>query len=215
MFCIKNNQLFLILLFCFSSMQGKFKINNIAIDTITEAGDWIIYNGFSSPAVTLRLENNDNLEIDGVTLNNPEKINQCYSNLINEKGKSKQKSSAKIFRMKSGEKILQNSSLMETPGIFYQANVIEIEDSLFKANSVSFMGRNINLYQCFMDVFTLEIECNDPASKIQVIRFIFDANSKMPHLIEGEVDFNNNSISNFLVVGVKKIEILFRPHAFR
>ena len=211
-----TNKYYLLFVFTFSffSLQGKFSINNVEISTTPETQNWMTCEDTNPLSYHLSLKSNENLEIETLTFHDSEYINKCYNNLINGETPLTPFSSGEFIQMQAGQKFSQNNRLLQAKGIFYQAKLVEIANSVFKTNSISLMGETVKLYNSYFEAFTLEIESNEFSSPLQLIRFVFDSNTKSPFLVDGEIDFNNNRI-DLVVTGVKRIEMLFRPHAFR
>lgn len=197
---------YVVILLAAFSAHGTCKINDIDINTMTKAGEWFSYPNIHAQAIELKIIDN-NIELREMAFNDPEEINQSFYNLNKN---LMQMSSGGFSIMSAGGEISLRNRLSEAKGIFYKARAIEIERSVLKARSVSLMGKTIKLCDCY----TLELESNNPASMVQVIRFVFDLSSAIPHITEGTINFDNITTANLLVAGVKRIEFLFRPNAF-
>lgn len=210
----KKYQIVIILSLCFFSLQGTFKINDVAINTLTVLGDWVSLKINSN--VKLIMSGKDKLKIENITFGDQAGITQYFDTLINGESPLCQMSSGGFSQIHSGRSILLGRRFEQSKASFFRVPHIEIQNSFFQTSSLSLMGKRIELTNCFVDAFTLEIESDSsyPLSHIQVIRFIFDAHSQMPAFIDGQIDFSQNLINNLVVGNVKSIEILFRSHAF-
>lgn len=93
---------------------------------------------------------------------------------------------------------------------------VHIENTILKAKKIKIIVQQIKCGLCFADTDELEIEVRSAESPYATIRLFRNKNNQNPMVLQGKLDFVNNSTEGlFIVLGAEKIVISFSPEVFQ
>lgn len=202
------------------NLSATIKINNSDINTIAKPEQVISYKTKTSNNVAFFF-NDNNLQLGSVSLENLDAIKESYAQLTTQKNNlASFKSRDKIILKSAKDNKHTHAYLSSEENSIYlgsEEGCINIKESILESKEGIYLVTNYcDLSGCFIDKADFfQIEAVSDDSLFKIIKFTFQENDSLPHVIEGSINLNNGNMSKmFIVLGAKKVEILLHPTAF-